>query len=165
MQNVIRAFFFVAFFSIGAAALGMSILCDDLFRYYNNKRLLKEAEDSLKRLQSLNANYDSVLEQVENDPNLFKRIAPVTLGVEPSEANTVYPKATVEQLAAARKALTKDTSHKAAEPTIPDWLSRCSEPRRRITLFLAGAVLILVSFICFGPAKQLSPRQEESIKP
>lgn len=121
---------------------------------------MKAAEDSLKRLQSLNANYDAVLEQVKNDPNLFKRIAPATLGVEPSEANTVYPKATVEQLAAARKALTKDKNYKAAEPTLPDWLSRCSEPRRRITLFFAGAVLILVSFIFFGPAKQIPPKQQ-----
>lgn len=113
----------------------------------------------MKRLQSLNTNYDTVLEQVKSDPNLFKRIAPATLGVEPTEANTVYPKATVEQLAAVRKALTKDKNYKIAEPKVPDWLSRCSEPRRRITLFLAGAVLILVSFICFGPAKQLSPGQ------
>ena len=155
-QNILRALLFVVFFSIGAAALAGSILSNDLLRYYHNKQLLKASEESLKQLESLNAAYDALLEQLEKDPNLVRRIAPATLGTEPADANTIYPKVTAEQLAAASKALTDETNKDFEEPVIPRWLNRCSEPRRRIILFVAGAALILTSFACFGPAKQKS---------
>lgn len=152
-QNIILALLFVVFFSIGAAALGVSILCDDLLRYYTNRQLLKMAETSLKQLESLNNDYDALLKQLEKDPNLVKRIAPAALGIEPADADAIYPEVTAEQLTAAKKALAKDSGRQPAEPVVPDWLTRCSEPRRRIILFLAGSVLILISFICFGSAK------------
>jgi len=153
-QNILRTLLFVVFFSIGAAALSVSILGDDLLRYYTNRELLETARESLSRLRSLNTDYDALLQQLQKDPNLVRRIAPATLGTQPADANAIYPKATAEQLAAARKALTEDTSHKVAEPVMPDWISRCSRPPRRIILFLAGAFLILISFIWFGPVKQ-----------
>ncbi len=161
-QNIIRLFLFVVFFSIGAAALSGSILCADLLRYYHNRELLEAEKDLSNQLKSLNADYDALLEQLEKDPNLIKRIAPATLGMEHNDVDTIYPKATAEQLAAARKALTEETSGESAQETLPRWLRRCREPRRRIMLFFAGAGLILVSFICFGPAKEKSGEETES---
>jgi len=158
-QNIIRAFLFVVFFSIGAAALSGSILFVDLLQYYNNTELLKEKKELSSRLNSLNADYDALLHQLKNDPNLIKRIAAVTLGKEAHDANTIYPKATAEQLAAAKKALTDERSGAAGDTTLPRWLTRCKEPRRRTMLFFAGAGLILISFICFGPVQQ--ERSEE----
>ena len=150
---------FVVFFSIGAMSLGISILCDDLVQYYRNKQLLTVTQQSLKKLESLNADYDALLEQLEDDPNLVKRLAPATLGTEPEDANAVYPRATPEQLAAARQALTQDPSDQSTAPMLPHWLTRCSEPRRRITLFIAGSFLILISFTCFTPTRK--PRANE----
>jgi len=144
----------MVFFAIGAAALSGSILCDDLIKYYQNKRLLEKTEISLKQLQSLNDDYDALLEQLKKDPNFIDRIAPVTLGTEPNEENTIYPKVSPEQLALARKALTKDDDSADEKPILPEWLARSSEPRRRLLLFIAGGVLILVSFACFGPVKE-----------
>jgi len=157
-------FLFVVFFSIGAAALSGSILCADLLQYYHNKGLLKAEEELSTRLKSLNADYDALLQQLRDDPNLIERIALVTLGKEADDANTIYPKATAEQLAAARKALTEETSSKPAETTLPLWLTRCREPRRRTMLFFAGAGLILISFICFGPAKEKTREEAKSKK-
>jgi len=157
-QNVISTFFFVVFFGIGAASLSGSILCDDLVRYYRNKQFLETARESLNRLESLNADYDALLDQLEKDPNLVKRIAPAAIGVKPEDGNAIYPVATPEQLAAARKALTEEPSPQLADSMVPQWLTRCSELRRRIGLSLAGAGLIFVSFICFAPAKR--PQQE-----
>jgi hypothetical protein len=151
-QNIIRAFLFAVFFGIGAAALGGSILCDDLIRYFHNKQMLKKAEVNLNRLKSLNDDYDALLHQLEDDPNLVKRIAPATIGTEPAEEQVIYPRATAEQLAAARAALTEDVKHQDIEPAIPDWIVRCSRPSRKIILFFAGASLILISFVCFRPA-------------
>lgn len=159
-QNVIRAFLFVVFFSVGAAALGGSILCEDLARHYRNKHFLKEAKELSERLDSLNADYDALLRRLEEDPNLIKRIAPVTLGAEHEDVQTAYPKATDEQLAVSRKALEKEVERDLNEPVIPKWLVRCSEPRRRIMLFVCGAALILISFVCFGPAKGTYEEEE-----
>jgi len=153
-QNILRTLLFVVFFSIGAAALSVSVLCDDLVRYYTDRQLLKAGGPSLNRLESLKADYDAVLEQVKKDPNLIKRIAPATLGTEPDDEETIYPKATAEQLDAARKVLTEDSDRQVNEPMIPVWLARCSEPLQRVVLFLSGGFLILVSFVCFAPVKE-----------
>ena len=159
-QNIIRVFLFVVFFSIGAISLGASILCDDLVRYYRNRQLLKASQGSLDRLKSLNVDYDILLEQLEKDPNLFKRIASATLGTEPEDADAIYPRATAEQLAVAHRVLTKEPAQQPAEPPMPEWLTRCSEPRRRMMLFFSGGALILISFICFRPSQPDSKKHQ-----
>jgi hypothetical protein len=164
MQNVIRTLLFVVFFSMAGATLSISVLCDDLVRYYQNKHFLKTAEQSLGRLKSLNADYDALLESIEKDPELLKRIAPATLGVSPADPNVIYPKVQAEQLAAARKALSEDAEPNQAEPKIPKWLERCSSPRRRGALFAASAALIVVSFTCFRPVKQIAGKQQQTIQ-
>jgi len=153
-QNIIRTFLFVAFFSIGAAVLGVSILVDDLLRYHHNRQLLETAKRNLQRLELLNSDYDALLQQLQADANFVKRIAPATVGSEPAEVDTIYPKATAEQLAAAQKVLSEDLARQRTQPTVPNWLRRCSQPWRRTVLFLAGTFLILISFVSFSPAKE-----------
>jgi len=148
-QSGFQAFFFVVFFSIGAAALGVAVLSDDFVQYYRNKYLVREAQLSLQRLESLNAEYDALLDELGQDPNLLKRIAPLTLGTQPSDPNTAYPKARARELAVARKALMEQTEQETAELSIPTWLRRCSEPAKRLLLFISGASLILIALICF----------------
>ena len=143
---------FFLFFSIGAASLSSSILCDDLIQYYQNKQLLRTTQESLDRLESLNTDYDVLLERLNEDPNLVvDRLAPATFGTQSEDPNTVYPRATSRQLAAARKALMEESNREPAEVTMPQWLSRCSEPRNRMLLFISGVVLVLISFVCFRP--------------
>ena len=150
-HGILHLFLYVVFFSIGAAALGAAVLCDDMILYCRNKHQVAKAELSLKRLESLNLEYDALLVQLENDPNLLKRIAPVTLGTEPEDPNAVYPKARARELAVARKALLEQTGDELPEPPLPQWLPRCSETRHRVVLFLAGAGLVLISLVCFTP--------------
>ncbi len=152
---------FIVFSGVGVAALGGSMLCDELLGYYRNRKLLKQAHQSTERLKSLNAEYDSLLQRLETDPNLFRRISPAVLGNEPDDPNTVYPKARAEQLAAARKAVT-DPNTQSADAAMPDWLTRCSEPRKRILLFASGAALVLIAFACFGPTKQLNKQKDRA---
>jgi hypothetical protein len=182
----------MVFFGIGAAAVAVAILCDDLTAYFRNRQLLNDAQEALARLRSLNSEYDVLLESLDADPNLFERLAPAALGIERQEPNTVYPSATLEQLAIARRALSgvpplspghwpgyprrpagaivparagtaegsallQNSKFPSQGPgfagtgeACPVWLSRCSEPRRRMVLFFVGAGLILTSFICFG---------------
>jgi len=161
-QDFLRLFLFVFFFSAGVASLGLSILSEDLLRYYRDNQLLKMAEKSLGRLSSLNADYDALLHQLQKDPDFVKRIAPAAMGTQPADADAAYPKAKAEQLAAARKALTDVSAQKTAEPVMSRWVVRCNALPRRIALFFCGSFLILISFICFAPAKQ-SPEQQQPV--
>jgi len=159
-QNAIRTLLFVAFFGVGAAAVGGSVLCDDLVRYYRNRHFLKQSQRFSDRLKSLNADYEALLRKLEDDPNLLDRLAPATIGAEHKDPNTVYPRATARQLAAAKKAIAETAEQEPNAPVMPAYLVRCSEPRPRILLFLCGTALILVSFICFGPAKSPPDREQ-----
>lgn len=151
-RKVIQAVFFFLFFSIGVASLGSSVLCDDLVQYYQNKQFLRTAQESLNRLESLNTDYDVLLERLKEDPNLvIDRLAPATFGTESEDPNTVYPRATSWQLATARKALMEESNREPDETVMPQWLRRSSEPRNRFLLFISGVVLILISFVCFRP--------------
>ena len=151
-RSVIQAVLFFLFFGIGAASLSSSVLCDDLIQHYRYKQLLGEAQESLERLESLNTDYDVLLERLKEDPNLVvERLAPATFGTETEDPNTVYPRATSRQLAAARKALMDESNRKPAEVAMPKWLRRCSEPRNRMLMFISGVVLVLISFVCFRP--------------
>jgi hypothetical protein len=153
-QGIFHLFFFVVFFSIGAGALGAAVLCDDFVQYCRNKHLVKEAALSVQRLKSLNADYDGLLEQLENNPDLLKRIAPVTLGTQPDDPCAIHPKVRAEELAVARKALIEQADQDETVAFIPQWLQRCSEPTKRIILFIAGAGLVLISLVCFTPPEQ-----------
>jgi len=144
---------FAVFFSVGAAALGGAVLCDDFIQYCRNKQLVKEADLSLQHLESLNAEYDALLEQLESDPNLLKRIAPVTLGTRPEDPNAIYPRAQARNLAIARKALVEQMEEEGVDASLPKWLQRCSEPVKRIALFISGAGLVIISLVCFAPEK------------
>ena len=142
---------FVVFFGIGAVALAGAVLCDDLIGYCRDRNLFKESQRSIDRLRSLNKEYDVLLEQLEKDPELLKRIAAPTLGKEPNDPGTAYPRAKAQELEIARKALLDQTGQDQPAPEVPPWLLRCAEPRRRIALFVAGASLILISLVCFTP--------------
>jgi hypothetical protein len=156
-HGILRFLVFVIFFSSGAAALGGAVLCDDFIQYCRNKHLVRQAESSIHRLESLNAEYDALLDQLESNPDLLKRIAPVTLGTRIEDPNTIYPKAKARELAIARKAVTDQADGESAEASIPRWLQRCSDPAKRIILFISGASLVLISMVCFTS----SPDEED----
>ena len=149
-SGIIRIAFFILFFSIGAAALGLSVLCDDLVRYYRNVERTESAQKAKEKLEILNEAYGSILKNLDEDPNYIKRIAPAVSGSEYQDANAIYPKATAQELAAARKAFASPEED-IIEPVMPVWLTRCSQPQKKLMLFFSGVALILISFVCFRP--------------
>lgn len=153
-MRAIRVVAFIVFFSIGATVLSATVLCDDAIEYFHNKALLKQADANLKKLETLDSDYDTVLKQLEGDPCQLARLVPATLGIEPNEPNTVYPRATADKLAAAKRALIERPDEQTNEESIPPWLDSCCRWPRRHILFFAGAALVLISFMFFGPTRQ-----------
>ncbi len=154
MQTLIRLVAFVVMFGVGTSAIGLSALCDDLLHYYRNQQALVIMEQQIDSLRSLNGIHDALLLRIDSDPEIIQKIAPAVLGMKREDPNTVYPIAGVEELDAAEQTLIEHNKAQKAVPTLPDWLVRTSEYRRRIGLFLAGAILVLVSFACFGLIKR-----------
>ena len=154
-----RDILFIVFFTVGAAALCGAILSRELMKYFENTQLLEESTASVEKLESLISDYEELLKQRQDDPNLIKRIIAVTMGGEVNEPNTVYPKLTASELQAAKITLAKQQKETKKKKTIPEFIVRCNEPRRRIGLFLAGASLVMTSFICFGPVKKGSKKK------
>lgn len=153
-QGILHFLFFVVFFSVGAAALGGAVLCDDLIIYCRNRQFVGGAERSLERLKSLNSEYDALLDELDKDPNLLRRIAPATLGTKPEDPNAIYPNVKARELAMARKAFIDQAGEEPRPAAIPKWLERCSAPPRKLGLFVAGAGLILISLVFFLPKSQ-----------
>jgi hypothetical protein len=172
-ERVIRAIVFAVFFSVGAAVLSGTVLCEDFLEYFHYRSMLGEAQGHLDKLQSLNADYDTLLGQLEGDPCQLARLAPATLGIEPNEPNTAYPRASADKLLAARQALSEERFDKdtipgkvegpkksPAKDDVPPWIGPCCQWPRRHILFFCGAALVLISFIFFGPTKRISRKIE-----
>jgi len=154
MQNTVRLALFGVFFAIGATVVCLAALCDDLVQYYIAKQRLAAARQRVYLLERLNADYEALLDLVQQDPNMIKRTAPATLGTWPQEPNTAYPAVRLEELLAARQTMFVAEQPKEEPPIVPEWLAGCSRPGRRWGLFLSGAGLVVVAFICFGPQGQ-----------
>ena len=155
MRNFVRLLLFVILFSIGAVSLATATLYPDLMRYYQYKQILQSARESVEQLESLNARYDALLKNIEEDPNLLSRVAGTIVGTGPADANIVYPRATAAELAAAKEALEKNNDESVAQP-LPEYLQRLAQPRYRLSMFVCGCGLVLIAFICFGPARESS---------
>ena len=149
-QNTIRTLLFIAFFIIGASALVVSILCNDLIKAYHRKYQLTAEQEFAEKLKSLDIDYEILIEQIEKDPNYFKRITSAATGVEANEPNTAYPKASPELIEATKNILAEDRQLGVGEKIMPIWLERISEPKKRVVLFLAGSILVVICFISFG---------------
>jgi hypothetical protein len=149
-----KTILFIVFFSIGLAAIAVSILADDLNQYYTIKIQLHNTHQTNEKLQRLIDGYGEMIKSIESDPHIVERLAPVTLGVEPNAAATAFPKATRQELLAAQRALIAAAPPLPPAPVSPNWLVRCCDPKLRKMLFLAGSALILVSFTCFNIRKE-----------
>ena len=158
MRVILRSFLFAFFFAAGMGTLSFSILCNDLSGYYRNKLLVKSGEQALVQLQELIAEYDILISQVENDPNFTDRAFSATFGKNGEDADIVYPELTREQLEAAKQVLLADDDLVEA-PGMPGWLVRSIEPGKRTALFLAGAFLVLLSFLFFGARQEIMKKQ------
>ena len=161
-MGLVRYVLFCLVFAIGAGAVALSILADELRDYYNSKCLLQRTELENETIKSLTTRYESQIRQIQKDPNILRRLELVTLGIEQTAENTAFPKVSDEQLAAADRVLLEQSKLRQITSDMPPWIQRCSEPNFRRSLFFAGAGLVFVAFIFFAaPQKKTRTHHEE----
>lgn len=147
---------FSIFFGVGLAAAAASILAAEALELYMVQIKLEQTQEANLRIEKLINDYRVLISAVEQDPNILARLSTVTLGAEPEEDDVAYPKASGEQLAAAKQVTLEKIKYESGdEPAIPLWVLRCVRPWSRICLFFAGTGLVIVAFTCFGTYKEL----------
>ncbi|MDO8302111.1 MAG: hypothetical protein Q7T18_02615 [Sedimentisphaerales bacterium] len=156
---VTKTVLFIVFFSIGIAAIAVSILVNDFNQYYIVKIQLHNTKLANEKIKKLIDGYNEMIKSIEADPHIVERLAPATLGVEPNTPQTAFPKASRRELLAAQRALIAAAPPLPPEPVLPEWLKRCSDPMLRKVLFLAGSSLLLISFTCFNVRKAAIGRE------
>ena len=154
--SVIRYFLFCVFFSVGAGAIALSIVADEVGIYYNNRleheRLIAQNE----RIKGLISDYEAQIRYIENEPNRLSVLERLTFGNGGGEDSVSYPKASLKELTAASKSIAKEIEG-SGEGEIPMWVQRCSVAKNRRVLFFAGAGLVLITFIFFGTPGRRRP--------
>ncbi len=157
---ILRYLLFCVFFAAGAGAVALSMLIDpEISNYYQSRLQLRRVEEGNVRMERLIIQYDAQIQQLERDPNLLANLQTFTFGHEPDLEGGVLPKASKEELAAAKEALFARLDAQNQEQLVPQWVHRCGQPKNRKVLFVAGCGLILITFIFFGTPHRHRPHR------
>lgn len=151
---ILRFVLFCIFFSVGAGAIALSILADEIETYFANRRTYAQTLEANERIEKLIAEYEAQIEQIEQNPEILKKLERITFGAVEGEEDSEHPRAAVEQLAAARAALLEEIETEKEERAIDRWVGRIAEPKARMRLFFAGAGLVLITFMFFGTVRE-----------
>ena len=152
-EPFLRILLFVIFSCLGIAAISLSMLTQEWIDLYTINSKLHKIEQMNSKIEVLNQDHQTLMDEIHSDPNMLKRLDTIVLGAEPAEVNFPIPDITEQQLQKVKAVLAETDSEEQPDLTPPRWLRRCSESRYRLILFIAGAGLILVSFTCFGKVK------------
>ncbi|MHC5060428.1 MAG: hypothetical protein ACYTFK_05020 [Planctomycetota bacterium] len=165
-MRLVRYVLFCLFFAVGAGAVALAVLADEVHNYYEGRSLLEKTLADNENIQFLTIEYEAQIDEIRKDPNIVARLRRVVLGLESSDEDTAFPTASQELLAEAGAAVLEDLQADKSAREIPKWVKRISEPKVRRSLFLAGAGLVLVTFIFFGaPAEKPHENQARQTNP
>jgi len=153
--RIVRYLLFCFFFAVGAGAVALAVLADEIRDYCQGTSLLAETSAKNKDIEFLTIEYAAQIDEIRKEPNIVGRLGRVTLGRQPDEQDTAFPTASEKLLSEAASAVLEHLRNDRPARRIPTWAQRISEPNIRYSLFFAGAGLVLITFIFFGaPAKK-----------
>ncbi len=157
---ILRYLLFCIFFAAGAGAVALSILIDpEISKHYHSRPQLRQIEKGNVRMERLIAQYDAQIQQLESDPNLLAKLQTLAFGHEPDLEGVILPRASKEELAAAKEALFAELDAQSQEQLVPQWVHRCAQPKNRKVLFVAGCGLLIITFIFFGTPRRYRPHR------
>jgi hypothetical protein len=160
--RAIRAILFCIFLGVGLGAIAFSIVVGEINDYYTSRDALVKLEADNERLKKLSAEYDLQLEQASTDPKILERLKRVTLGEQPESEDTVYPKASRQDIAAAEAVILAGRQTDHPDDPFRRIVDRCIQEKIRQSLFVAGAGLVLLTFLFFGAKRR--PRKLKDIR-
>ncbi len=161
--SILRYLFFCIFFVLGASAITLSILSDEITQNYKNIENLNLIEENSEKLERLIKAYDLQIEQVMNDPEILKRLSRrIVEGVGGGVGVGADPVATRQELRIATEILNPPSDPNEAVPLLRSYAERATKQHVKQGLFLSGAGLILIAFIFFGEPKQKKEEQTEN---
>ncbi len=152
----IRFLFFCLFFSVGAGAMTLAILCEpELLDYYTSRRALAEVHAQNEQIKELTGQYIDKINLIQQEPAVRQRLRALAFNQPLELDDTLVPRGDDVRLRQQAQALleTLDAETHSAQ-AVPAWLQRCIQPDIRRALFAAGAALAMLTFIFFG-----SPRE------
>ena len=150
MALILRFILFCIFFTIGATAIVLSVLAEEIEDYYEQRGVPGLMEADNERIRNLAAKYEDQVAAIKATPSILKNLEHITFGSQPSAEGTTFPNASPGQLSAAKEALVENVNRRVAPSQLPEWVRRCKDPNSRLTIFVAGMGLVLITFIFFG---------------
>jgi hypothetical protein len=156
LEKFSRAVFFSLFSAIGIFSISLAVLGPEWKNLYKIQAATEQAEKNNDKIEQILQDHDVLLNRINKDPNILKRLAPVTLGEKAQEVNMPPVEITAETLAQAKAAIEQSSGDENSKGSyeIPAWLQRATLKTSRTVLFAAGAGLVLVSFVCFSARKE-----------
>ncbi|MEN6385063.1 MAG: hypothetical protein ABFD79_07670 [Phycisphaerales bacterium] len=149
-EKFYRALFFSIFSAIGVLAVAIAVLGPEWKGLYKIKAAAIQSDRNNQKISQLLTDHQELINLINTDPNILRRLAQVELGVDPNDPNTISAQITSDYLYDAKAVLEQPQDPVLAAQQTPDWLLRATLKSSRIVLFAAGAGLILVSFVCFS---------------
>lgn len=143
----------MVFSAIGICAVALAVLGQEWKGLYQLNVAVKQTQRNNQKIEDIIKDHQILTARIIADANILKRLAPVTLGVDPCEPNQPAVKITADTLARAKAVLEQQEPVNSGNPEIPVWLARCTVDDNRLILFSAGAGLIAISFAFFGKIK------------
>jgi hypothetical protein len=153
LEDIFRLILFMVSSAIGISAVALAFLAPEWENLYQLNAAVLQTQRNNQKIESIINDHQELTARISADPNILRRIAPVTLGIDPCEPNQPSVKMTADMLAGAKAVLQQQDGQDSDNTQIPKWLARCTQDDNRIVLFSAGAGLIVVSFACFGRRK------------
>ncbi len=153
-QDFFRGLFFALTFAAGTAVLALAFGSQEITDYYQLKIHTETKRRLCEKIETLIADYNSLITEIQADPNVLQKVAPAILGIETPDANSARPQFLDPNLAAVSRELLKQADKTNNQShTLPRWVQNCQTKPARAVLIISGSGLIFVAFVCFGKKK------------
>ncbi len=160
-EKFYRAVFFSIFAAVGIAAVTLAVLGPEWKNLYKLKAARALSEQNNTKITRLLADHQELINLINTDPNVLKRLAAVELGKDANEPDVIAAQITSDLLSQAKVVVEDVENPGTIVPQPPRWLLRATPNSSRIILFAAGAGLILVSFVCFSTPEDKTARKSD----
>ncbi|MBN1788764.1 MAG: hypothetical protein JW806_10290 [Sedimentisphaerales bacterium] len=159
MEDISRLFFFLVFCAAGILSIGLAALGPEWKNLYELNSAIEQTRLSNEQIEKIISDHQVLISHINSDPNILKRIAPLSLGTEAVDGNNPAGQMT-EQMLGRVRAVLQQLDDRPKEAKVPKWLSRCTTEPGRAILFTCGGGLVVVSFACFSK-KRMKIKNDE----